>query len=255
MTLLQAVCLGAAQGVTEFFPISSSGHLVIIQHLLGLRDPQVAFDVFLHIGTLVSVVLFFHRDIIALFGKDRRMLMPLIAASIPTFIIGFFFKDIIEQYFGMPVFAGYMLLVTGLWLIAASVYASRTAGKKTVQVPGLAGSLLVGTAQGIAILPGVSRSGATIATGMLAGIEKEAACRFSFLLSIPAVAGASVLKIGKIGAGLTSAHALQFAAGGLVATVVGIISIALLLKIVNRGRLWIFGIYCFLAGVLIIIML
>jgi len=255
VTLLQAVCLGVVQGVTEFFPISSSGHLVIAQHLFGLREPRVAFDIFLHIGTLTSVAIFFRGDIMALFGKERGMLIPLAVASVPTFIIGFFFKDAIDKYFGMPVFAGYMLLVTGAWLTVAALYSRRTAPKNAKAWPGVVGALLVGTAQGIAVLPGISRSGATIATGILAGMEKEAACRFSFLLSIPAIAGASAVKMARIGAGLTSGDALQFAAGGLVAMVVGVLSIALLLKIVKNNQLYLFGIYCFLAGSLIIILL
>lgn len=256
MSFAEAVVLGAVQGVTEFFPISSSGHLVIMQGLFGLKEPQLAFDIFLHIGTLASVLLFFRHDIAALFGKNRKMLAPLLAASVPTFIIGFFFKERIEACFGMPSIVGYMLIVTGLWLASASLYerVSGRAGARKKSWPGFFESILIGTAQGVAIVPGISRSGATIATGMLSGIDKEAACRFSFLLSIPAVAGASVLKARDISAGLTAADAAQFVTGGLAAFIFGVLSIKLLLKIVNGGKLYLFGIYCFLAGLVTIIL-
>lgn len=257
MTLAQAVTLGAVQGITEFFPISSSGHLVIMQGLFGMKEPQLAFDIFLHLGTLVSILVFFRTDILALLGKDRKMLVPLIAASVPTFIIGFFFKDIVETYFGMPKVAGYMLLVTGAWLTAAALYSryAARAGKNVKSWPGLVGSLVVGTAQGVAVMPGISRSGATIATGIMAGLDGQAACRFSFLLAIPAIAGASLVKAHGISAGLTTGDAARFAAGGLVAMFVGILAIKYLLRIVKANKLYLFGIYCFLAGILIIILI
>jgi undecaprenyl-diphosphatase len=256
MNLLEAVVLGAVQGVTEFFPVSSSGHLVIFQHLFGMKEPQLAFDIFLHIGTLASVLIFFRHDITALFGRDRKLLAPLAIASVPTFIIGFFFKDTVERLFGAPSFVGYMLIVTSAWLFAASLYERNRARaeKNTNSWPGMAASLLVGSAQGVAVLPGISRSGATIATGIMSGMEKSSACRFSFLLSVPAVAGASILKLHKIGAGLTAADAPQFIAGGIASALFGIASIKFLLRIVSGGKLYLFGIYCFLAGLITIIL-
>lgn len=258
MTLTESVLLGVVQGVTEFFPISSSGHLVIMQGLFGLKEPQLAFDIFLHIGTLVSVLIFFRSDIRAIFGKDRRTLLMLAAASVPTFIIGFLFKDIVERYFAMPKVSGYMLIITGAWLMAAVLYSYKHRGapsSSTKESPGIMGSLAIGFAQGIAVMPGISRSGATIATGIMTGLEKKAACRFSFLLAVPAIAGASLLKAHKITAGLTATEAVSFISGGLAAMVTGIFAIRFLLKIVGGDKLYIFGIYCFLAGLVTIILL
>ena len=255
VTIAEAAILGAVQGVTEFFPISSSGHLVIMQGVFGIKEPQVAFDVFLHLGTLVSVLVFFRAEILALFVSRTRKLFMLAAASVPTFIIGFLSKGPVERYFGMPRLVGFMLLVTGAWLFAAVIFQRRRAvsGKAATQAePGLWGALAIGVAQGVAVIPGISRSGATIATGIMAGLEKRAACAFSFLLSVPAVAGASMLKARGITAGLAASDAAQFAAGGITAMITGVLAIKFLLKLVGVGRLYLFGIYCFLAGLAVI---
>ena len=255
MSLAQAVISGAVQGITEFFPISSSGHLVILHSLFRVNEPQLAFDIFLHIGTLGSIFIFFWHDIVSLFGKNKRLLLAIIIASIPTFIIGFFFKDSIERLFGMPKVVGWMLIVTGVWLTAATIYSARSVKRWPNGSPGVISSLLVGIAQGIAIIPGISRSGATIATGILAGLSREEAFRFAFLLSIPAVVGASLLKAYKIGASLAATDALQFAAGAITALIVGVVSIKILLNVVKGNRLYLFGIYCFFAGIITIILL
>jgi undecaprenyl-diphosphatase len=255
MSLAQAVISGAVQGITEFFPISSSGHLVILHSLFRIQEPQFAFDIFLHIGTLGSIFIFFWPDIVGLFGKNKRLLLPIIIASIPTFIIGFFFKESVERFFGMPKVVGWMLIVTGAWLTAATIYSARSVKRWPNGSPGVMSSLLVGIAQGIAIMPGISRSGATIATGILAGLSREEAFRFAFLISIPAVSGASLLKAHKIGASLVASDAAQFAAGALTALVVGVLSIKVLLNAVKGNKLYLFGIYCFFAGIITIILI
>lgn len=250
MSITHAIALGVVQGITEFFPISSSGHLVILQGLFGMREPRLAFDIFLHMGTMLSVLIYFRKDIVKLFGPDRRTMYLLIAASVPTFIIAAIFKDPFERLFGMPGFVGYMLLATGFLLIVSSAY-SRISGLKKRM--GLYESVVVGVAQGVAIIPGVSRSGATISAGMFCGIDGETACRFSFLLSIPAVAGASLLKLGNIGQGISGADSAAFAAGGAAAAITGIFAIKWLLGIISSGRFYAFGIYCVIAGISAII--
>jgi undecaprenyl-diphosphatase len=253
MSIPQAVILGIVQGITEFFPISSSGHLVVLQSLFGLKEQQLAFDIFLHLGTLVSILIYFRKDIIGLFIKDRRVLVFLIIASVPTAIIGYVFKDVAERFFGMPRIVGYMLLLTGSWLVLASYYSKyieRLIPRKHI---GASSSLLIGIAQGVAIMPGISRSGATIATGVLAGLDKELSFKFSLLLALPAVFGASLLKIRKIGLSLTATDALPFVLGGVVAMFVGLGAIKALSKAVRNNQLYIFGIYCFLVGISIII--
>jgi undecaprenyl-diphosphatase len=249
MSISQAVISGVVQGITEFFPISSSGHLVLVHSIFGIEEPQIAFDIFLHAGTLASVFIFFRKEIIALFDGGRREFFLIVAASIPTFAIAMAFKETIERFFAMPLCVSAMLILTGIWLIAASLVVSlrRSAAKKE---PGLVSALVIGVAQGISVIPGISRSGATIATGMLAGIEKESAVRFSFLLSIPAILGASILKAGKIAQGLSGAEALSFVAGGVTALITGILAIKALLALVKKDLFYLFGIYCIAAGAL-----
>jgi undecaprenyl-diphosphatase len=178
MTITQAVIAGFVQGITEFFPISSSGHLVILHHLFGLKEAQLAFDVFLHLGTVAAVVVFFWKDIVALFDNDKQLLWFLALGSVPTFVIGFLFKDVIEQLFVSPRIVGWMLLVTGGWIAVASLVSS-ILRKANAQAPvGIVNSLIIGVAQGIAIMPGISRSGATISTGLLLGLNERSAVRF-----------------------------------------------------------------------------
>jgi len=250
MTVSQAVIFGVVQGITEFFPVSSSGHLALFQALFGLKGPQVDFDIFLHVGTLVSILIFFRKSIWSLFGKDRKTLFLLITASIPTFVIGFSFKDAVERFFLNPTVVGYMLIVTGIWLTLAAISVRKGAA---VKEPGILNSLAIGVAQGIAVMPGISRSGATVATGLMAGMEREAAFRFSFLLSIPAVAGATLVKACKIGHGIFGKDAVSYVSGGLVAALVGLWAIKVFLGIVKGNRLHIFGIYCILAGLAAVI--
>ena len=178
----------------------------------------------------------------------------MVVASIPTFMIGFMFKDAVEELFARPHLVGYMLLATGLLLIA-TVFYDRFNRSRSAKKIGFINSIIVGIAQGIAIIPGISRSGATIAAGILSGIDKEQAFKFSFLLAIPAILGASLLKCGKIGASFASGELLYFLCGALAATIVGLISIGVLLKVIKANKLYIFGIYCILAASLIIILI
>jgi len=248
VTIWQAVILGVVQGITEFFPISSSGHLVVIQSLFGLKE-ELAFDVFLHFGTLAAILIYFRKDIIALL-KDIKLVLLIITASIPTTIIGFLFKDAVEKFFGMPNVVGYMLILTGALLLAASFYQRFMLPMRGM---GFLNSIIIGIAQGIAVMPGISRSGATIGAGILCGLEKELAFKFSFLLAIPAILGASILKFHKIEQGITGKDAICFIVGGLVAMVIGLAAIRILLNALIKNKLYIFGLYCVLAGALIII--
>lgn len=250
MTVAQAVLLGAIQGLTEFFPVSSSGHLAILQAVFGLRE-MVAFDVFLHLGTLGAIGIYFARDIARLFTTDRSTLRLLALASVPTFIAGFFCKDAVEALFTAPRTVGAMLVVTGVVLGAATWYGRRAARAGRTREPGPLSAFAVGVAQGIAIVPGISRSGATIAAGIFAGFEREKAFRFAFLLSIPAVGGATLLKAAKIGAALVGPDAPAFLAGGAVALAVSLATIGVLRRVVVADRLYLFGIYCIIAGCLV----
>lgn len=250
MTVFQALILGVIQGLTEFLPVSSSGHLVIFQSLFGLKEQQLTFDIFLHFATLLSVLVYFRNDIIALFGKERRMLPYIVMASIPTFVIAMLFKSAIEGFFESVPFVGGALVITGMWLIWANSFAVRQGANPI----GMGNSILIGIAQGIAILPGISRSGSTIATGLLSGLKKEDAFRFSFLLSIPAILGATLLKFSNISYKLAGVNAGAYLIGGAAAAVTGFMAIGVLSRAVMKNKLYFFGIYCFIAGTLCIIL-
>lgn len=244
--------LGAIQGLTEFFPVSSSGHLVIFQAIFGLQEPQLAFDIFLHAGTLIAVVVYFAGDIVKLLTTEKKTLLFLMIATVPTFLIGFFFKDLIESLFAAPGLVGVMLMTTGIWLIVATIVGRYLARQGRNRPLGPANALAIGIAQGIAITPGISRSGATIATGIVSGLDRDLAFRFSFLLSLPAVGGACVLKAQKIGSAIMGKDAVYFLAGGITAMLVGLATIGILSKVVKANKLNIFGIYCVIAGAAVI---
>ncbi len=271
MTLLQAFILGIVQGLTEFLPISSSGHLVIGQHLFGLRHADLAFDVSVHVGTLGAVVIFFRHDIRALLlalvrwrpstprpsttanstDIDARLAVLIILGSVPTALIGLAIKRYEASLFASPLIAGVMLIVTGVVLfltrrpqVTAQIDPGSTRPMNAVRVRD---SLLIGVVQGFAVMPGISRSGTTIAAGLFVGLAPQAAARFSFLLSVPAVAGAALLVLAEAQA----QGQIQLAAclvGGLTALAVGYAALAILVYIIGRGKLFTFAPYCWIAG-------
>ena len=218
---------------------------MILQKLFGFKEPQMAFDIFLHIGTMISVLVFFAKDIIGILTRDRKMILLILLACVPTFIIGFLFKDFAEKLFASSAVVGYMLIASGLWLLAAHFSSVKRQNKRKIS---RLDSIIIGIAQGIAVIPGISRSGATIGAGLMLGLDGAAAVRFSFLLSVPAILGAVAVKFTHIGKAMTGVDAAPFIAGGASALVVGILAIYLLLKTVKAGKLWAFGAYCIAAG-------
>lgn len=250
MSNLTALLLGVMQGVAEFLPISSSGHLVIAQHFIkGFRQPGILFDVVLHVGTLVSTLIYFRRDITGIikgFFKgevdNRKTALLIIVASVPTAIIGLTFKDYVEGVFNSVAIAAGMLLVTGLILFLTGFV---TRGDK--ERLSFWDAILVGTAQGIAIMPGISRSGITISTGIFRKIEPEEAGRFSFLLSIPAILGALLIESRHISL-VESGSASFYIVGAAAAMVTGLLSIHFLMSILRSKRLAYFAIYCWIVG-------
>jgi undecaprenyl-diphosphatase len=259
MDLLTSVILGLVQGLTEFLPISSSGHLVLFQHLLGFQGPALAYDVMLHLGTTLAVVIYFRHDIANIFisaftksssGDGRRWIIMIILASIPTALIGLLFKDQFEVMFDSPGSLAMQFWVTGLLLIITDrvrVNNNTQGNIKTHQ------AFFVGVAQGIAIIPAVSRSGLTIAAGVISGMSRETAARFSFLISIPAILGATLLE-GKDIAGTAQIDWLPSLIGTAVAFISGYLSIGLLLRLVVKRGLWMFAVYLFVIGLLTFIL-
>ncbi|MBU0519432.1 undecaprenyl-diphosphatase UppP [bacterium] len=261
MTITAALLLGLLQGLTEFLPVSSSGHLVLAQHILGYAGAEyLTFDVIVHLGTLLAVFIYFRRDLItiatsAVTQKDesqgRRWITMIIIGTIPTVIIGLGFEDWFKSIFGNPKLVAGMLLLTALILLLADRRKLKGGGRSRLTVPS---SLLIGTAQGLAIIPGISRSGSTIATAIFTGLDPAIAARFSFLLSIPAILGASVLEMGGI-SGITAQQLPAYLLGFSASFISGYIAIDLLLKLVIKRRLWSFSIYLAIVGVLGLILI
>lgn len=267
MDIFSSVFLGVVQGATEFLPISSSGHLVLFQNLMGFHEPQLLLDISLHIGTLVAVVIYFHSDLAGMVGElgslasrpsgieplssfrerlESSLLTWVIVGNVPTALIGLIFKDPLESLFGSVPVVGCMLLVTGV-LVAVTRFVPERA-----QRLGLVAALAVGAVQGLAIIPGISRSGATIACGLLLGLDRDLAARFSFLLSVPAIAGALLLQVVTGNAG-GPALAVLFA-GGITAAVIGLLALKVLMGMVRKGRLSWFAPYCWALGLAVILL-
>ncbi|MBN2428656.1 MAG: undecaprenyl-diphosphatase UppP [Deltaproteobacteria bacterium] len=255
MSIFEAIFLGFIQGMTEFLPVSSSGHLAIAQHYLpNFQQPGVLFDVMLHVGTMVAVIIYFRKDIIQLAtspflkGEEpkvyRHMLKLLILGSVPTAIIGLLFKDFFTGLFDNLTVVSSMLLVTGCLLFVSERV--RNDGRRTADM-NISDALIVGIAQGCAIVPGISRSGATISTLLFKGVEGETAARFSFLLALPAVFGAALLSLKDISQ-VASAEVPAYVLGTAVAFAAGLFSIHFLMKVIRKKRLFAFAIYCWLAG-------
>lgn len=273
MNYFQAIFLGLIQGVAEFLPISSSGHLALFQNILGLADVEhdhMLFDVLLHLGTLAAVFAAYWPEIKAIIlefltmvhirklpdgqkadGLSRRMIGFIIIGTLPLFVV-LPIKDHIEALFNNLLFIGFALLVTGLLLFLSDRF---TRGNKTVKNATLLDIILVGCAQAVAVVPGLSRSGTTIAAGMARGFDRQFAVKFSFLLSIPAVLGANILAlVDAIGSDFDSSLLPMYLVGVVVAAVSGYLSIRLLKFISQRGSFGGFSYYCWGAGLVALIL-
>jgi undecaprenyl-diphosphatase len=251
MSYFDAVLLGILQGLTEFLPVSSSGHLVLAQELLHVSDPGVSFEVVLHLGTLLSVVVYFRRrllDLLISLGRksmtdEHQLIGLLVIGTIPAAIIGLALADFFERAFSNPLLTSIMLLATGLIL-----WLSRFVKYGTARLKWLS-ALIMGLGQALAILPGISRSGSTIVAGMAAGVKPSTAAEFSFLLAIPAISGAALLSAKDLLA-LEGAMVGQYLLGGLTAFVMGLAAVYAVMTVVSRGRFEYFAYYCFAAGLL-----
>mgnify|MGYP005852696483 CR=1 FL=1 len=264
MSIVQALVLGIVQGATEFIPISSSGHLVLVPWFLGWPEPGLAFDTVVHWGTLVAVLAVFWRDLVALARAWARSLVErqlnpteaklawlIIAGTLPAALTGFVWEGFFEGLFGSPGRVAALLLVTG-----AILTVSERLGKRQRSLGDLSwlDSLLIGLAQGLAIAPGISRSGATIATGLLRGVKREAAARYSFLLATPIIFGAGLLPLADFfRAEAVGAQFPSLVVGFLAAAISGYVCIKFLLAYLQQGRLYVFATYCWLAGIVSLI--
>jgi undecaprenyl-diphosphatase len=297
MSPWEAMLLGAVQGFTEFFPVSSSGHLVLTQAFLGLSLPGVSFEVMLHVATLVSVLIMYRGRILALLrgaaqGSTWIYVGKLVLATVPAVMVGFGLEDWFEARFDDPRFTGTMLLVTGAvvwssrWALTAARFrllellpiviaavvsvlartavpflgviaiealimgVSRISARADAETdPGWGTALSMGIAQAAAILPGVSRSGNTVVNGLWRRLDPVAAAEFSFLMSIPAIVGAAVLKVPDLLAeGSASPGVMPLALGSLTACICGILAIRFFVAMLRKRAFWGFGVYCWIAG-------
>ncbi len=246
--------------MTEFLPVSSSGHLVFFQLLFNLKEPQVFFDAMLHLGTLLAVIVFFRGEIARIVQNlpkgfrpraelpgSTRLLLWIIVASIPTGLMGFLLKDWFESLFSQPKTVGAMLVLTGLilWLTRY-----RKGEGRAIEKMSWVDALLIGVAQGVAIIPGISRAGATISTGLFRGLDRELSGKFSFLLSIPAILGATLVEFRKME---SPSETWVYLTGTAVAFCVGLLALKVLMRIVRRGKLFVFAYYCWAVGILMIL--
>lgn len=269
MTVLSSIFLGLIQGVAEFLPISSSGHLSLFQHFFGLvsSEESLFFDVLLHLGTLIAIFVYYWKDIVALckqfvqlvrclFSKqkrkamkqlppDGRLILMILVATLPLFVV-LPIKDKVESLYGNTIFVGAALVVTGCVLFFSD---RMSRGKKSPKSATMLDALLVGVGQAVAVVPGLSRSGATISAGMMRGFHRRFAVRFSFLLSIPAVLGANILSIGEaVRQGIDVSQLPAYIVGTLVAAVSGFFAIRLVNMLADKGKFGSFAYYCWGIG-------
>ena len=266
-----AVVLGVVQGVAEFLPISSSGHLSLLQYFFGMEEPDALYNILLHSATLAAVcavywrdvadmIVEFFRGIAAMFSRKegqgrppegRRLMLLVILGTLPLFAV-LPLDDAVEGLGANPVFVSVMLLVTGCILFLSDRYGG---GRKNARTATVKDVLLVGVAQGFATIPGLSRSGTTISAGMALGFDRSFAVRYSFLMSLPAVFGATLLKVVKVmKAGTLNTELLpMYFTGMIVAGVVGYFSIRLVKLLADRGRFGRFAYYCWIAGAVALI--
>lgn len=261
MSSIQAFILGLVQGATEFLPVSSSGHLVIFQTIFGLTQDNLLFDVTLHLGTLLAVFIYFWREVLDLISgcikivvrifsrkrarmdQDEKLALLVIIGSVPTGIIGLILNNYTDTLFSSITLVGFMLLITAAALFLSERY---NTGDKNLRDMSAADALTIGIFQGIAVMPGISRSGFTLSGSLFRGLKREWAFKFSFILSIPAILGALLLEVrDAIG---TEIDITPMAIGAVTSFISGLIFLYVLNSVVKSGKLSYFSVYCLVVG-------
>ena len=252
MEYVHAVILGVVQGIAEFLPISSSGHLVIadavLRELSGSSVPEesATMGIALHFGTLISILVVYRTELMG-FLSDRRLVVQIILATIPVGVVGVMFGSWVEHAFQTPLLAGCGLLVMAVFLLVGHALQRQD---EHVEEISMVTAFVIGLFQAVAVIPGISRSGSTIAAGMLQGLTRERAARFSFLIAIPAIGGAAVMQLKKVLTGEEpfSGDPGAIALGTVIAFVVGVVALRWLPKLVIADRIYVFAIYCVVIG-------
>ncbi len=250
MSFIEAIILGIVQGFTEFLPISSSGHLVLGQHFLGINIPGNVFEIVVHVGTLFSILVVFWKDLFQILislkeKKTQIFILTIILGTIPAVLVGFFLKDHIEKAFDSIQVVSTALLFTGILLISTKW---TTVRKDKISV--LHG-VWIGVAQAFAIIPGISRSGSTIGMGLILGLNPKQTAKFSFILAIPALIGSGLLTV--LDTVQSSESLLPYSvitAGFISSFLMGWISLKWLIHLLQKGKFYWFGVYCFLIGLI-----
>ena len=261
MSILTAIILGVIQGLTEFLPVSSSGHLVLAQSMIkDFQQPGMLFDTLLHGATLGAVVVYFRRRIIELimtplglfsneykiiYFENKRFWWGIIIATIPTGIIGLLLESRVEGIFTTPTFVGYFLILTSVLLLVSDRF------QGSAQISG-GTAFIIGIVQGLAVIPGISRAGATTATGLYLGIKREEMAEFTFLMSIPAIIGAIILQSKHMSA-IPDGQITAYIAGMAAAFISGFFAIGFMVYFIKRANLKAFALYCLIAGISAII--
>ena len=257
MEIWKAIVVGIVQGLSEFLPISSSGHIALLQHALGMREAgagaqqDITFELVLHLGTFLSVILYFRHRLVGLLLslwqkeriEERKMILWLIIATIPATLAFFSAKSFFEGAYAYPVLVGGCLLGTGVILLLPKLVRPRD------QEFGLKHAIWMGMAQALAILPGISRSGATITSGLLSGARASKAAEFSFLMFLPAIGGGTLVKLKDLQAVAQSDAAAAYVCGFAAAFLSGLLAVYLVLKTIRKGKFEYFAYYCFVAGI------
>jgi undecaprenyl-diphosphatase len=252
MDITQSILLGIVQGLTEFLPVSISGHLVLFQKFFGFQEAPIFFDTLVHFATLLAVVFYLRKEIWGILinpKKNINLIWLLILGTLPAVIFALLFKDYIENSFN-----SLWMLSVGFFVTAVLLFATKFIGegKKDMQKISWVDSIVIGIFQAVAILPSISRSGATISSALYRNIKREDAFKFSFLLSVPAIAGAMVLQIFDFDPANLNGGFWPNALGFIFAAIFGFLSLFILEKIAQKGKLYYFAVYCFVLGVIIL---
>jgi undecaprenyl-diphosphatase len=245
VSFIQAIILSFVQGITEWFPISSSGHLAVAQEFLGVQN--LGFDVYLHFASVLAVVILFWKDIVNLVvKKETKYILKIIIAIIPVAIIGLLLREHVKNAFSNLFFIGVFFIIFGVFIYFTKY------SKKTKKRPSYLDSLYIGIAQMLAIFPGISRSGMTMGSGLSLGLKKEEAIKFSFLLAIPVIFGASLIEAREIAA--TNISFITFLTTFTITLLTSLLTIRFLIKIIKSNKFYLFGIYNMIFGLVVIIL-
>lgn len=257
MTLIQSIFLSILQGITEFLPISSSGHLVLAQKLFSFQTPPIFFDALIHFGTIISVVVYFRKELLAILfnlknKENQRLIFMVILGTIPVVVVGLFLQDSIDIIFNSLKMVGISFLISAA-ILSLTIFVKKS--EKGINEITWRDTLFVGLFQAIAILPGVSRSGSTISSALFRKLDRQSAFRLSFFLAIPAVCGALFLQIIDLKGQAIDGNLINYLIGMVVSALVGLVSLKILNKVLQGGKFYYFAIYCALLGGIILLFL